>query len=134
MVVRFIIGLPAILTGSASLLLAAHGLFDPDARAAWVAAKLVSGAAVAVFSALTVLHLKGLGAGADWRSPLLAMGAPALVALGVVAICSAIYLAVVRGDWEYYVIVLGGAMVAQGLLMVFSLRSRVSPPRQANSS
>jgi multisubunit Na+/H+ antiporter MnhC subunit len=64
----------------------------------------------------------------------MALGAPSLVVLGLLTICSAIYLAMTRGDWEMYVIALGIAMVAQGLLIVLSIRGHHSTSNPMKSS
>jgi hypothetical protein len=134
MLLKGMIGGLALLTGSVSLLLALHGLFDSDSGALWTGVKLLSGIAVGLFAVLTLRDLRLSASAPDANRSLMALGAPSLVVLGLLTICSAIYLAMTRGDWEMYVIALGIAMVAQGLLIVLSIRGHHSTSNPMKSS
>jgi hypothetical protein len=134
MLLKGMIGILAFVTGSVSLLLALHGLLDSDSGAVWTGVKLLSGIAVGLFAVLTLRYLRLAGSAPDANRSLMALGAPGLVVLGLLTICSAIYLAMTTGDWEMYVIALGIAMVAQGLLIVLSIRGRHITPNPMRSS
>ena len=102
----------SLFTGVMALLVIGHLITSPSGTMLWIAARLV-GAAFVIAAAIAtwLLLLKGRR---GLRTAVF-FAAAALVALGAASLVNAYHWMLQSGDAEYWVFMLDGALLAQGL-------------------
>ncbi len=108
----------SLLTGVMALLVLGHLVTSPAGTMAWIAIR--AAAALFVASAAVVNGLLFWRERESLRTAVFAFGV-GLVALGAASLVNAYYGTLATGDAEYWVILLDGAILAQGLGTVGAL-------------
>jgi hypothetical protein len=87
-----------------------------QAAAWWTLLKTLSAFSVIVISVLT-----WLASMRTVRTGFMSLGSLLLVALGAATIVWTLHLALVTGDAEYYMLIYGGSLIAQGAASLFGI-------------
>ena len=93
-----------------------HTFWGGSVEPTWGVLRSILGSAVIVSGALTVRYLWTRGSGSAVQFLAVAAG---LVLLGAASVINAVRIARVTGDWEYYIITMGLALICQGMLTVW---------------
>ncbi len=105
----------SLLTGVMALLVLGHLITSPAGTMTWIAIR--AAAALFVASAAVANGLLFWRERESLRTPVFAFGV-GLVALGASSLVNAYYGTLATGDVEYWVILLDGAILAQGIVTV----------------
>lgn len=106
-----ILGL-SLFTGLMAVLVLGHLITSPSGTVAWIATRFAGALFVAVGAVASWLLL--LRERAGLRTPTFAI-ATGLVAIGAASLVNAYHWTLTSGDAEYWVILLNGAVLAQGM-------------------
>ena len=109
----------ALFTSLICLLSVAHTIGEGEMGAEAMILRGILGTVVIVMGVITIQYLWRRGSQDPTFFRIVRLGSVGLVTLGLVIIVDAVRVARITGDWEYYIIMMGMALVCQGMLMIW---------------
>ena len=111
------------------LLSVAHTIGEGEMGTEPMILRGILGTVVIVMGVITIQYLWRRGSQDPTFFRIVRLGSVGLVMLGLVIIVDAVRVARITDDWEYYIIMMGMALVCQGMLMIWIPWKRT--PREA---
>lgn len=120
LVLRISVTFLALFTSLICLLSVAHTIGEGEVGTESMILRGILGTVVIVMGVITIQYLWRRGSQDPTFSRIVRLGSVGLVTLGSVVIVDTVRVARITGDWEYYIIMMGMALVCQGMLMLWS--------------